>query len=224
MVIVKGVSLETVCGPTSRLPENDLPELAFAGRSNVGKSSLINALMQRKSLARTSSKPGKTQTVNFYRVELKTKEPGAEASAQDRAQAAGTDGDLRFYLVDLPGYGYAKRSKTESAKWGPMIERYLTRSKQLRALFLLVDVRLPAQESDLVMLDYARQTGIPRVIVATKADKLKKNELAKQTSVLKDAFALADDEAFVTFSAVKNTGQDVLYETIRSFLTDPLPG
>ena len=224
MFVIKNVELETVCGPTSRLPENSLPELAFAGRSNVGKSSLINVLMQRKSLARTSSKPGKTQTVNFYRVEMKMKQPDAEASAPEQVRAAAADGALRFYLVDLPGYGYAKRSKEESAKWGPMIERYLTRSKQLRAMFLLVDVRLPAQESDLVMLDYARQTGIPRVIVATKADKLKKNELAKQTSVLREAFALSDDEPFITFSAVKNTGQDALYRTIRSFLADPDPG
>lgn len=195
MFVIKNVELETVCGPTSRLPENSLPELAFAGRSNVGKSSLINVLMQRKSLARTSSKPGKTQTINFYRVCAKTGEDTP---------------DLDFYLVDLPGYGYAKRSKEESAKWGPMIERYLTRSKQLRALFLLVDVRLPAQQSDLVMLDYARQTGIPCVIVATKADKLKKNELAKQEALLKRAFDLTEEEDFIPFSAVTKAGLELL--------------
>lgn len=186
MINVTQAELETVCGPTSALPENELPEYAFAGRSNVGKSSLINTLMQRKSLARTSSKPGKTVTINFYRVKT----------------------DEELYFVDLPGYGYAKRSREQSAQWGEMIERYLSTSKQLKAIFILVDCRIPVQDSDLQMLRYARYYNIPRIIVATKADKLKKNELAKRTAALKQGLALADDEPFLLFSAITKQGRE----------------
>ncbi|MBQ6733607.1 MAG: YihA family ribosome biogenesis GTP-binding protein [Lachnospiraceae bacterium] len=203
---IKNVELETVCGPTSALPMNLLPELAFAGRSNVGKSSLINVLMQRKSLARVSGKPGKTQTINFYRV----------------AVSAGTEAlsDASFYLVDLPGYGYAKRSKEEIAKWGPMIERYMKRTAQMRALFLLVDARLPAQESDLQMLDFARHIGKRVVVIATKSDKLSKNELAKQKGVLQKGLALEEGEALVFFSATAKTGREEIYEIIEQILTE----
>lgn len=204
-MIIRNVELENVCGPTSKLPVNTLPELAFAGRSNVGKSSLINALTGRKAIARTSSKPGKTQTINFYRVVA--------------AEKAATD-DIDFYLVDLPGYGYAKRSKEQVAQWGPMIENYLRRSHALHGFFLLIDVRLPAQESDLQMLEFARHLEERCVIIATKADKLKKNELAKQTSLLKKEFALREDERFIPFSAVNKTGlfelQDVMLEMIQA--------
>ena len=206
MIKIKNVELETVCGPTSALPMNLLPELAFAGRSNVGKSSLINVLMQRKSLARVSGKPGKTQTINFYRV----------------AVSAGTEAlsDASFYLVDLPGYGYAKRSKEEIAKWGPMIERYMKRTAQMRALFLLVDARLPAQESDLQMLDFARHIGKRVVVIATKSDKLSKNELAKQKGVLQKGLALEEGEALVFFSATAKTGREEIYEIIEHILTE----
>lgn len=206
MIKIKNVELETVCGPTSALPMNLLPELAFAGRSNVGKSSLINVLMQRKSLARVSGKPGKTQTINFYRV----------------AVSAGTEAlsDASFYLVDLPGYGYAKRSKEEIAKWGPMIERYMKRTAQMRALFLLVDARLPAQESDLQMLDFARHIGKRVVVIATKSDKLSKNELAKQKGVLQKGLALEEGEALVFFSATAKTGREEIYEIIEQILTE----
>ncbi|MBR0163347.1 MAG: YihA family ribosome biogenesis GTP-binding protein [Lachnospiraceae bacterium] len=194
------IRLETVCGPTSALPMNPYPEVAFAGRSNVGKSSLINVLMQRKSLARTSSKPGKTQTINFYRI----------ACREDEAR------DDFFYLVDLPGYGYAKRSKEESAKWGPMIEKYLKRSAQLKALFILVDLRLKAQESDKQMIEYARHLGKKVIVVATKADKLSKNELAKQTALLKKELQLEEDEPFVPFSALSKAGrEDVLAQMMH---------
>ena len=206
MIKIKNVELETVCGPTSALPMNLLPELAFAGRSNVGKSSLINVLMQRKSLARVSGKPGKTQTINFYRV----------------AVSAGTEAlsDASFYLVDLPGYGYAKRSKEEIAKWGPMIERYMKRTAQMRALFLLVDARLPAQESDLQMLDFARHIGKRVVVIATKSDKLSKNELAKQRGVLQKGLALEEGEALVFFSATAKTGREEIYEIIEQILSE----
>ena len=197
MINVLQAELETVCGPTSALPANDLPEFAFAGRSNVGKSSLINTLMQRKSLARTSSKPGKTVTINFYRVKMT---PHPSASQADEVSSV--------YLVDLPGYGYAKRSREQSAQWGNMIEKYLSTSKQLKAIFILVDCRIPAQESDLQMLEYARYYNIPRIIVATKVDKLKKNELAKQTAALKKGLGLTEEEPFLPFSAVTKQGRE----------------
>ena len=147
-MIIKNVNLETFCGITSTLPENEKPEVAFAGKSNVGKSSLINALMNRKSLARTSATPGKTQTINFYNV---------------------NDG---LYLVDLPGYGYAKVTESEKQKWGRMIERYLHGSKQLRAVFLLTDIRHAPPENDRIMYDWVLAQWFSPVIMATKADNI----------------------------------------------------
>ena len=196
MIKVLSSELETVCGPTSALPANNLPEYAFAGRSNVGKSSLINTLMQRKSLARTSSKPGKTVTINFYKV---------------RASVSPDEADRTLYFVDLPGYGYAKRSRQQSEQWGEMIERYLSTSKQLKAIFILVDCRIEAQQSDIQMLEYARYYNIPRIIVATKADKLKKNELAKQTAALKKGLGLTEEEPFLPFSAVTKQGREEIF-------------
>ena len=206
MVNVTNAELETVCGPTSALPSNHLPEVAFAGRSNVGKSSLINTLMQRKSLARTSGKPGKTVTINFYRIAMKTPAGDGEATRKETSS---------LYFVDLPGYGYAKRSREQSAQWGDMIERYLSTSKQLRLILILVDCRIPVQESDRQMLEYTRYYDIPRVIVATKADKLKKNELAKQTAVLKKGLALTEEERFIPFSAVTKQGLEELYACLK---------
>ncbi len=153
-MVIKNVALETVCGITSKLPENQLPEIAFAGKSNVGKSSLINGLMNRKSLARTSSSPGKTQTINFYRI------------------------NDDCYFVDLPGYGYATASQEVKAKWGKMIERYLKRSTQLKAVFLLVDIRHKPGENDRMMYDWVKESGYEPVIIATKADELKRSQLA----------------------------------------------
>ena len=131
-MVIRNISLETVCGITSTLPENDKPEIAFAGKSNVGKSSLINALMNRKSFARISATPGKTQTINFYNI------------------------NDALYLVDLPGYGYAKVSQQEKEKWGKMIERYLHSSKQLRAVFLLIDIRHEPSANDKMMYDWVQ--------------------------------------------------------------------
>ena len=155
-MIIKQAELETVCGITSKLPENEWPEVAFAGKSNVGKSSLINGLLNRKSLARTSSQPGKTQTINFYKV----------------------NGDL--YLVDLPGYGYAKVSNEIKAKWGKMIERYLHGSKQLRAVFLLIDIRHDPSANDKTMYDWVVHQGFEPIIIATKLDKIKRSQVQKQ--------------------------------------------
>ena len=161
-MIIKHVELETVCGITSVLPVNDKPEIAFAGKSNVGKSSLINALMNRKSLARTSSQPGKTQTINFYNIN-----------------------DL-LYFVDLPGYGYAKVSISIKEKWGKMIEKYLKTSKQLKAVFLLVDIRHKPSENDKNMYDWIVYHGFQPIIIATKLDKIKRSQKDKHIKMIRD--------------------------------------
>ena len=157
---IKSVNLETVCGITSKLPENDMVEIAFAGRSNVGKSSLINALMNRKSYARTSQQPGKTQTINYYSI------------------------NDEMYLVDLPGYGYAKVSEQEKIKWGQLIERYLHSSAQLKAVFLLIDIRHAPSENDRIMYQWIVDQGFHPIIIATKLDKIKRSQVQKQMKVL----------------------------------------
>lgn len=172
--------LQTVCGVTSKLPVNEFPEFAFAGRSNVGKSSLINALVNRKALARTSSQPGKTQTINFYFL------------------------NKAFYFVDLPGYGYAKVTKELVAKWGKMIERYLITSKQLRCIFLLVDIRHEPSENDKAMYAWIVDRGLRPVVIATKADKIKRSQLAAQTKLIRAALSMApEDTLIVTSSSAK---------------------
>ena len=190
-MVIKNVELETVCGITSRLPDNTQPEFAFAGKSNVGKSSLINALMNRKALARTSAKPGKTQTINFYHV------------------------NEEFYLVDLPGYGYAKRSREEVKKWGTMIERYLKKSSQLQLVFLLVDIRHEPGENDRLMYDWVRHQGFLPVIIATKADKIKKSQLQKHTAMLRRTLEMPGEEILIPFSAVTREGRDEIYALIE---------
>ena len=150
-MVIKNVSLETVIGVTSKIPQNELPEIAFAGKSNVGKSSLINALMNRKSLARTSSQPGKTQTINFYNI------------------------NDALYFVDLPGYGYAKVSQQEKEKWGKMIERYLHQSNVLKAVFLLIDIRHDPSANDKTMYEWILANGFHPIIIATKADKINRS-------------------------------------------------
>ncbi|MCI8892709.1 MAG: YihA family ribosome biogenesis GTP-binding protein, partial [Eubacterium sp.] len=161
-MIIRSAELETVCGITSRLPEHLLPEIAFAGKSNVGKSSLINTLVNRKALARTSSQPGKTQTINFYNI------------------------NQAMYLVDLPGYGFAKVPDSEREKWGKMIERYLHQSRQLKAVFLLVDIRHKPSGNDKTMYDWMVYQGFQPIIIATKLDKLKKSQAAKSIQEVKN--------------------------------------
>ena len=190
-MIIKNVNLETVCGITSTLPENAKPEVAFAGKSNVGKSSLINALMNRKSLARTSATPGKTQTINFYNV---------------------NDG---LYLVDLPGYGYAKVTESEKQKWGRMIERYLHGSKQLRAVFLLTDIRHAPPENDRIMYDWVVAQGFSPVIIATKLDKIKRSQVPKHLKMLREGFGLSNDTTIIPFSAETTQGRDEIWELIE---------
>ncbi|MBO4686686.1 MAG: YihA family ribosome biogenesis GTP-binding protein [Lachnospiraceae bacterium] len=174
--------LQTVCGVTSKLPVNEFPEFAFAGRSNVGKSSLINALVNRKALARTSSQPGKTQTINFYFL------------------------NKAFYFVDLPGYGYAKVTKELVAKWGKMIERYLITSRQLRCIFLLVDIRHEPSENDKAMYAWIVDRGLRPVVIATKADKIKRSQLAAQTKLIRTALSMAPEDTLIVTSSSAKTG------------------
>lgn len=187
-MVIKNVNLETVCGITSKLPENTLPEIAFAGKSNVGKSSLINALMNRKSYARISATPGKTQTINFYNI------------------------NQEFYLVDLPGYGYAKVSEQEKQKWGQMVERYLHGSKQLRAVFLLIDIRHDPSANDKLMYDWIVSQGYHPIIIATKLDKIKRSQKDKQVKAIRQGLGLLPGTIVIPFSSVTKQGRDEISE------------
>lgn len=193
-MIIKNAALETVCGVASKLPENSRPEVAFAGKSNVGKSSLINALMNRKSLARTSSQPGKTQTINFYNV------------------------NDSVYFVDLPGYGYARVSEEVKAGWGKMVENYLHGSRQLRAVFLLLDIRHKPSENDCVMYDWIRNQGYQPIIIATKLDKINRSQVQRQVKLLRETLRAEKDVRIVPFSAASKQGREDIYEIIEEIL------
>ena len=203
MLTVKNAELETVCGITSKFPATEHAELAFAGRSNVGKSSLINALLNRKNLARTSSEPGKTRTVNYYKVRCGIDTPGDE---------------VFFYLVDLPGYGYARTSAQERAKWGPMIEKYLRMSKTLKCVVLLVDIRHDPTADDRQMYDWIVSAGLTPVVVATKADKLKRSQLAKQVKNIRTVLNAEKDITILPFSAETKQGREELLGIIEEFI------
>ena len=191
-MIIKSVGLETVCGITSKLPENTKPEFAFAGKSNVGKSSLINGLINRKSYARTSSEPGKTQTINFYNV------------------------NDAFYLTDLPGYGYAKVSRETQAKWGRIIEKYLNTSKMLKAVFLLIDMRHEPSANDVQMYEWILAQGFRPIVILTKADKLSRNEQAKMKAVIRKSLGLKTEDTVIPFSAVTKDGRDEILQIIET--------
>lgn len=193
-MVIKNVSLETVCGITSKLPVNDKPEVAFAGKSNVGKSSLINVLMNRKSLARTSAQPGKTQTINYYNI------------------------NDALYFVDLPGYGYAKVSESIKAKWGKMIEDYLHKSKHLKRVFLLIDIRHAPSENDRIMYDWIVKNGYVPVIVATKLDKINRSQVQKQLKLIKETLQVVEGTVLIPFSAQTRQGRDEIYEILDSIL------
>ena len=194
-MIIRSLELETVCGITGTLPENTIPEIAFAGKSNVGKSSLINALMNRKSFARISATPGKTQTINFYNI------------------------NQEMYLVDLPGYGYAKVSPKEKEQWGKLIERYLHGSVQLRAVFLLIDIRHKPSANDKMMYDWVVAQGYHPIIIATKVDKLKRSQVQKQVKIVKEGLDLIPGTQIIPFSSVTKQGRDEIWDLIeRSYL------
>ena len=194
-MVIKTVNLETVCGVTSVLPKNERPEVAFAGKSNVGKSSLINALMNRKALARTSAQPGKTQTINFYNV------------------------NEELYLVDLPGYGYAKVSQQEKEQWGKLIERYLHGSASLRRVFLLVDIRHEPSANDRMMYDWIVHNGFEPVIIATKLDKIKRSQKDKQVKLIKEGLKVLPGTRIVPFSAQTKQVREEIWELISEAAT-----
>lgn len=196
-MIIKNVALETVCGITSVLPKHDKIEIAFAGKSNVGKSSLINALMNRKALARTSAQPGKTQTINFYNI------------------------NDALYLVDLPGYGYAKVSQTEKEKWGRLIERYLHSSAQLKAVFLLIDIRHEPSANDRQMYDWILHNGYEPIIIATKLDKIKRSQVMKQVKLVKEGLQVRPGTIVIPFSAETKQGRDEIWEVIEGYMETP---
>ncbi len=191
-MVIKQVNLETVCGITSKLPENAHPEIAFAGKSNVGKSSLINALMNRKSLARISATPGKTQTINFYNI------------------------NDELYLVDLPGYGYARVSESEKEQWGKMVERYLRHSRQLRAVFLLIDIRHEPSANDRMMYEWICAHGYSPVIIATKMDKIKRSQLDKHMKMIRQGLNLIPGTRVIPFSALSRQGRDEIWEAAET--------
>lgn len=195
-MVIKNVGLETVCGITSKIPENLLPEVAFAGKSNVGKSSLINALMNRKSLARTSSQPGKTQTINYYNI------------------------NSALYFVDLPGYGYAKASVKVKEQWGRMVENYLHKSKQLKQVFHLIDIRHAPTENDCMMYDWILHNGYQPVIIATKLDKIKRSQVQKQLSLILGTLNAAKGTVIIPFSAETKQGREEIYGILDKILEE----
>ena len=193
-MVIKNVSLETVCGITSTIPDNPYFEVAFAGKSNVGKSSLINALMNRKSLARTSSQPGKTQTINFYNI------------------------NDAMYLVDLPGYGYANANVEIKAKWGKMIEKYLHTSSKLKAVFLLIDIRHQPSDNDCLMYEWMVEQGFAPIIIATKMDKISRGAVPKHMKMIADTLKVEADTIMIPFSAETKQGREDIWELIDSLV------
>ena len=193
-MVIKNVNLEIVCGVTSKVPDTAYAEVAFAGKSNVGKSSLINALMNRKALARTSAQPGKTQTINFYNI------------------------NDAMYLVDLPGYGYAKASEDVKAKWGKMIENYLHTSKQLKAVFLLIHIRHDPSANDRMMYVWMVYQGFAPIIIATKLDKIKRSQIQKNVKAIREGLNVQPGTTIIPFSAETKQGRDEIWELIDSFV------
>ena len=193
-MVIKNVSLETVCGITSEFPDNQHAEVAFAGKSNVGKSSLINALVNRKALARTSSQPGKTQTINFYNI------------------------NDAMYLVDLPGYGYANANVEIKAKWGKMIERYLHTSDKLKAVFLLIDIRHQPSDNDCLMYDWMVEQGFAPIIIATKMDKISRGAVPKHMKMIADTLKVEEDTIMIPFSSETKQGREDIWELIDSLV------
>lgn len=196
-MVIRDVNLETVCGITSTIPDNLLDEVAFAGKSNVGKSSLINGLLNRKALARTSSQPGKTQTINFYHV------------------------NHAMYLVDLPGYGYANANVEIKAKWGQMIENYLHTSKKLKAVFLLIDIRHEPSENDQMMYEWMEHQGFAPIIIATKADKLKRTQVIRHVQMIREVLGVQEETQVIPFSAETKQGREEIWELIESLVELP---
>ena len=193
-MVIKNVNLETVCGITSKFPNNPHMEFAFAGKSNVGKSSLINGLMNRKSLARTSAKPGKTQTINYYNI------------------------NDELYFVDLPGYGYTTANEKVKAQWGKMVERYLHTSRQLQAVFLLIDIRHEPSANDRLMYEWILAQGFFPVIIATNADKIKKSQLEKHIHMIREGLNVKPETVVIPYSALTKEGREEIYALLDEYL------
>lgn len=193
-MVIKSVELEIVCGVTSKVPLTDKPEIAFAGKSNVGKSSLINGLMNRKSLARISSQPGKTQTINYYNI------------------------NNCMYLVDLPGYGYAKVAVAVKEKWGKMIEKYLHASRQLKAVFLLIDIRHEPSANDKQMYEWIVYQGYEPIIIATKLDKIKKSQVAKHIGMIRKGLNVKPGAEVLPYSALTKQGREEIWALMDKLL------
>ncbi len=189
---VNNVKLDVVAVKPSQYPQEVLPEFAFVGKSNVGKSSLLNAMINRRALARTSQTPGKTRTINFYKIE--------EA----------------LYFVDLPGYGYAKLSKSETKNWGAMIEGYLKKREQLKCIVMLVDIRHEPSKNDVQMFEWLRHYNYNMVLVATKLDKINRSQIQKQISILRKSLGMASSELIIPFSAETKQGKEALWEYIEA--------
>ena len=201
MLIIKNAEITALAVKPSQYPPEDRTEIAFAGRSNVGKSSLLNLITGRKNLARVSGSPGKTRTINFFDVTAKAEE-----------------GDVQFRIVDLPGYGYAKVSKKMTDDWGPMMETFLANRKNLRVVVQLVDIRHEPTAQDRQMYDYLRHYGMSGVIVATKSDKIKRSQLGKSMAAIRKTLDLTDEDIIIPVSALKREGQDKLLEVMEQIL------
>ena len=191
---INSVELSSLAVRQSQYPTDNLPEFLLVGRSNVGKSSFINALINRKNFAHTSSKPGKTQTLNFYIV------------------------NNAFYIVDVPGYGYAAVNKEKQKKFGVMIEEYITNRKVLKRVFLIVDYHIKPMEDDIIMYDFLKYYNIPVTIVATKLDKLAQKDLAKQEKLFQETFKLQETDSIIPFSSMTKKGREEIYSTIETSL------
>ena len=186
---IKDIRMDMIAVKTEQYPHDGLPQIAFVGRSNVGKSSSINTLLNRKKIARVSQTPGKTRTINFYKI------------------------NSEFYFVDLPGYGYAKLSKEEKSSWGKVMEEYFINSKNLIHVFILVDIRHEPKEDDVLMLDFVRHYGIPVSIIATKSDKVTRNDAAISKRTIKSKMKL-EGERILPISALKKTGVEEIWNHV----------
>ena len=195
-MIIKKAELEGVAVRPSQYPPDNMAEIAFAGRSNVGKSSLLNLLTGRKSLARVSGNPGKTRTINFYKI------------------------NDQFRIVDLPGYGYAKVSRSVSGQWGEMMEAYLEGRKNLKKVIQLVDIRHAPSAQDVQMYEYLRYFGLAGIVAATKADKVSGNELKKCVSQIRKTLSLSEEDLVIPVSSLKKTGYEFLLEEIEKILEE----
>ena len=193
-MVIKSAVLDIVCGITSKIPDTGLPEVAFAGKSNVGKSSLINGLMNRKALARTSAQPGKTQTINFYKI------------------------NDELDLVDLPGYGYARVTPAEKEKWGKMIENYLHTSRNLKAVFLLIDIRHDPSANDRQMYEWILHNGYEPIIIATKLDKLKRSQVQKNLKAIREGLQLRKGTTVIPYSAETKQGREEIWDLVDQIL------